>query len=99
MCRATGWTGSAFDAQENPLPTIQGQRFHEVQSHITLTGHITDALLTIVATDGGFAHTARSNRRSKPVLIQTFSAQAMNGLSSTPTTCIRNSPLLGSRAS
>jgi tripartite ATP-independent transporter DctP family solute receptor len=37
------------DAQENPLPTIQFKRFHEVQDYITLTGHITDSLLTIVA--------------------------------------------------
>lgn len=36
------------DAQENPLPTIQAKKFHEVQDHINLTGHITDALLTIV---------------------------------------------------
>ena len=36
------------DAQENPLPTIQAKKFHEVQEHINLTGHITDALLTIV---------------------------------------------------
>lgn len=36
------------DAQENPLPTIQAKRFYEVQSHISLTQHITDSLLTIV---------------------------------------------------
>ena len=36
------------DAQENPLPTIQAKKFYEVQSHINLTGHITDSLLTIV---------------------------------------------------
>ena len=36
------------EAQENPLPTIQAKKFHEVQTHINLTGHITDALLTIV---------------------------------------------------
>ena len=36
------------DAQENPLPTIHAKKFHEVQSDINLTGHITDALLTIV---------------------------------------------------
>ncbi len=36
------------DAQENPLPTIQFKKFYEVQDHIVLTGHITDALLTIV---------------------------------------------------
>ncbi|MFV0472628.1 MAG: sialic acid TRAP transporter substrate-binding protein SiaP, partial [Pikeienuella sp.] len=35
------------DAQENPLPTIQAKKFYEVQSNINLTGHITDALLTI----------------------------------------------------
>jgi len=36
------------DAQENPLPTIQAKKFYEVQSNINLTGHITDALLTII---------------------------------------------------
>ncbi len=36
------------DAQENPLPTIQFKKFYEVQKYITLTGHITDALMTIV---------------------------------------------------
>ena len=37
------------DAQENPLPTIQAKKFYEVQDDINLTGHITDALLTIVS--------------------------------------------------
>ena len=37
------------DAQENPLPTIEAKKFHEVQSHINLTGHITEMLLTIVS--------------------------------------------------
>lgn len=36
------------DAQENPLPTIQAKKFYEVQTDINLTGHINDALLTIV---------------------------------------------------
>jgi len=36
------------DGQENPLPTIMAKKFYEVQSHIMLTGHITEALLTIV---------------------------------------------------
>jgi tripartite ATP-independent transporter DctP family solute receptor len=45
------------DAQENPLPTIQAKKFYEVQSDINLTGHITDALLTIV---GGPAWDAMS---------------------------------------
>ena len=37
------------DAQENPLPTILAKKFYEVQSHICLTGHITDSLLITVA--------------------------------------------------
>ena len=37
-----------MDAQENPLPTIEAKKFYEVQSHINLTGHITEMLLTIV---------------------------------------------------
>jgi tripartite ATP-independent transporter DctP family solute receptor len=37
------------DAQENPLPTIEAKKFYEVQSHINLTGHISEMLLTIVS--------------------------------------------------
>ena len=37
------------DAQENPLPTILAKKFYEVQSHINLTGHITEMLLVIVS--------------------------------------------------
>lgn len=37
------------DAQENPLPTIEAKKFYEVQKNIILTGHIADALLTVVA--------------------------------------------------
>jgi|SRR5262245_10820765 len=40
---------STVDAQENPLPTILAKKFYEVQSHINLTGHITEMLLTIVS--------------------------------------------------
>jgi tripartite ATP-independent transporter DctP family solute receptor len=29
-----------FDAQENPIPTIYGNRFYEVQDTINLTGHV-----------------------------------------------------------
>jgi tripartite ATP-independent transporter DctP family solute receptor len=36
------------DGQENPLPTILAKKFYEVQSHIMLTGHITESLITIV---------------------------------------------------
>lgn len=36
------------DAQENPLTTIQAKKFYEPNKFIMLTGHIADALLTIV---------------------------------------------------
>ncbi|GLQ36178.1 ABC transporter substrate-binding protein [Amylibacter marinus] len=37
------------DAQENPLPTIQAKKFHEVQSNINLTGHIANSIFTVVS--------------------------------------------------
>lgn len=37
------------DAQENPLPTIQFKKFYEVQSNISLTGHILNSLIIIVS--------------------------------------------------
>jgi len=36
------------DGQENPLPTIMAKKFYEVQTHIMLTGHITESLVTII---------------------------------------------------
>jgi tripartite ATP-independent transporter DctP family solute receptor len=36
------------DGQENPLPTIMAKKFYEVQSHVMLSGHITESLLSIV---------------------------------------------------
>src|SRR5262245_1986239 len=36
------------DGQENPLPTIMAKKFYEVQTHIMLTSHIVESLLTIV---------------------------------------------------
>ena len=36
------------DAQENPLPTILAKKFYEVQTHVNLTGHITEMLIAIV---------------------------------------------------
>ena len=39
---------STVDGQENPLPTIMAKKFYEVQSHIILTGHITESLVTVV---------------------------------------------------
>src|SRR5207248_5092435 len=36
------------DAQENPLPTILAKKFYEVQTHVNLTGHITEMMIAIV---------------------------------------------------
>lgn len=38
----------AVDGQENPLPTIQSGKFHEVQKHLVLTGHIITPRMVIV---------------------------------------------------
>jgi tripartite ATP-independent transporter DctP family solute receptor len=38
----------AVDGQENPLPTIQSGKFHEVQKFLVLTGHIITPRLVIV---------------------------------------------------
>lgn len=35
------------DAEENPLPTIVAKKFYEVQSHIALTGHIMESMVTV----------------------------------------------------
>lgn len=58
------------DAAENLLPTIQAKKFYEVQSHISITGHITDSLLTIIGSgtmrrlnEGGSRSIARSDYR------------------------------------
>jgi TRAP-type C4-dicarboxylate transport system substrate-binding protein len=37
------------EAQENPLTTIEAKKFYEVQSNISLTGHIVDHLNTVVS--------------------------------------------------
>lgn len=36
------------DGQENPLPTIMAKKFYEVQSHITLTRHMTESMVTVI---------------------------------------------------
>jgi tripartite ATP-independent transporter DctP family solute receptor len=60
------------DAQENPLPTILAKKFYEVQSHINLTGHITEMLLAIV---GGHVWNKLSDA-DKKVFVDTFRAAA-----------------------
>jgi tripartite ATP-independent transporter DctP family solute receptor len=36
------------DGQGNPLPTIMAKKFYEVQSHVVLTGHITESMVTVI---------------------------------------------------
>src|SRR5256885_407274 len=50
------------DAQENPLPTILAKKFYEVQSHVSLTGHITEMLIAIV---GGHVWSKLSDAEKK----------------------------------
>lgn len=37
------------EGQENPLPTILAKRFYEVNKNISLTGHMTDSLVTLAS--------------------------------------------------
>lgn len=60
------------DGQENPLPTIMAKKFYEVQSHIMLTGHITESLLSIV----GSHVWAKLNDSEKKIFEETLRAAA-----------------------
>lgn len=42
---------NAVDGQENPLPTIQAQKFYEVQKYLALTNHILNDQLYLVSND------------------------------------------------
>jgi len=63
------------EAQETPLPTIDAKKFYEVQSHINITAHITDALLTIV---GGplWAKLNDADRKTFTAVFQEAAARA-----------------------
>ncbi|MBS4048386.1 MAG: sialic acid TRAP transporter substrate-binding protein SiaP [Ferrovibrio sp.] len=61
------------DGQENPLPTIMAKKFYEVQSHIMLTGHITESLLSIV----GSHVWAKLNDAEKKIFDETLRAAAV----------------------
>lgn len=36
------------EGQENPLPNIEAQKFYEVQSHIVITNHMTEASMIVI---------------------------------------------------
>lgn len=42
---------NAVDGQENPLPTIQAQKFYEVQKFLAMTNHILNDVLYIASND------------------------------------------------
>jgi tripartite ATP-independent transporter DctP family solute receptor len=61
------------DAQENPLPTILAKKFYEVQTHVNLTGHITEMLLAIV---GGHVWSKLSDA-DKKAFVDVFNEAAV----------------------
>ncbi|GAB3486899.1 TRAP transporter substrate-binding protein DctP [Nocardiopsis coralliicola] len=44
-----GLQQGVIDAQENPIPTIRTMRFDEVQSYVSLTGHIVQGVMPVIA--------------------------------------------------
>jgi tripartite ATP-independent transporter DctP family solute receptor len=58
------------DGQENPLPTIMAKKFYEVQSHIMLSGHITESLLVIVGNHMWSKLSEEEKKTFNEVLIQ-----------------------------
>jgi tripartite ATP-independent transporter DctP family solute receptor len=58
------------DGQENPLPTIMAKKFYEVQSHIMLSGHITESLLVIVGNHVWSKLSEEEKKTFNEVLIQ-----------------------------
>jgi len=61
------------DGQENPLPTIMAKKFYEVQTHVMLTGHITESLLTIVGSHVWAKLSADDKKVFEEVLTQASS--------------------------
>jgi tripartite ATP-independent transporter DctP family solute receptor len=63
------------DAQENPLPTIDAKKFYEVQKYITLTGHITESLVTIVSS-GAWGKMNEADRKTFDAVLWEASSRA-----------------------
>ena len=61
------------DGQENPLPTIMAKKFYEVQTHVMLTGHITESLLSIVGSHVWAKLSADEKKIFEEVLMQAAS--------------------------
>ena len=65
------------DAQENPLTTIEAKKFYEVQSHINLTGHITESLVTVVGS-GTWGKLSADDRKLFGEVLWEASTRATN---------------------
>ena len=69
-----------FDAQENPIPTIYGNRFHEVQDYVNLTEHVISYY--IVSANSGFVDGLPDDHRA---VFDATLADAMAWLNDTVT--------------
>jgi tripartite ATP-independent transporter DctP family solute receptor len=47
--------GGAVDGQENPIGTILASKFYEVQTYLTLTGHVYDPAVILMSNDAFYA--------------------------------------------
>jgi tripartite ATP-independent transporter DctP family solute receptor len=62
----TALQSGVVDAQENAFNTIWSRKFHEVQKHIMLTGHVIDTLNTVI----GGALWKRLSDADKAIFVQ-----------------------------
>jgi tripartite ATP-independent transporter DctP family solute receptor len=62
----------AVDAAEGPMTAIKGKKFYEVTDYINLTGHITEALLTVVS-GGTWSDLSDDDRAALQAAIDTAS--------------------------
>lgn len=58
----------AVDGQENPLPTIQSNKFYEVQKYLVMTGHIITPRLIVVNEPAWQALTAKERQVLKSAM-------------------------------
>ena len=65
----------AVDGQENPLPTIQSNKFFEVQKHLILTGHIITPRLIVVNENTWKAIAPKDQQALKAAIEQHGQAQ------------------------
>lgn len=70
-----GLQQGVFDAQENPIPTIWGNKFHEVQKYVNLTDHVISYY--IVSANKGFVDSLSEENRK--IFYDTL-GEAMQGL-------------------